>query len=135
NHYHRIREAFQSHSLDCPPCKFCKWLYRKMSTNSILTIDDDRSVHHMVKKSLESSGIEVHSAYTATEGFSLIDSHSPDAVLLDVMLPDMSGLEAFEVIQEKDARLPVIVVTGSGSSDTAIQAMKLGAFDYVNKPI
>ena len=102
---------------------------------SILTIDDDRSVHHMIKKSLESLDAEMISAYSAEEGLAKIDEHKPDAILLDVMLPDMSGLEAFGMIREKDSRLPVIVVTGSGSSDTAIQAMKLGAFDYVNKPI
>lgn len=102
---------------------------------TILTIDDDRSVHHMIKKSLEPLDTEVFSAYTAEEGLAKIDEHKPDAILLDVILPDMSGLDAFEMIREKDNRLPVIVVTGSGSSDTAIQAMKLGAFDYVNKPI
>lgn len=106
-----------------------------MTTHNILSIDDDRSVHHTIKKSLESAGIEVLSAYTAEEGLSIIDSHQPETVLLDVMLPDISGLEAFQVIKERDAHLPVIVVTGSDSSDTAIQAMKLGAFDYVNKPI
>ncbi len=102
---------------------------------SILTIDDDRSVHHMIKKSIETLDAEMFSAYSAEEGLAKMDEHKPDAILLDVMLPDMSGLEAFGLIREKDSRLPVIVVTGSGSSDTAIQAMKLGAFDYVNKPI
>lgn len=102
---------------------------------SILTIDDDRSVHHMIKKSLESLDAEMISAFSAEEGLAKIEEHKPDAILLDVMLPDMSGLEAFDLIRAKDSRLPVIVVTGSGSSDTAIQAMKLGAFDYVNKPI
>lgn len=102
---------------------------------NILTIDDDRSVHHMIKKGLESLDAEMISAYSAEEGLAKIDEYKPDAILLDVMLPDMSGLEAFGMIREKDSKLPVIVVTGSGSSDTAIQAMKLGAFDYVNKPI
>lgn len=106
-----------------------------MSNTRVLTIDDDRSVHLMVQKTLEPLETDLLSAYTAEEGFSLIDSEHPDVVLLDVMLPDISGLEAFEVIKEKDSRLPVIVVTASGSSDTAIQAMKIGAFDYVNKPI
>jgi two-component system nitrogen regulation response regulator GlnG len=107
----------------------------RIDMRSILTIDDDRSVHHMIKKSLESLDAEMISAYSAEEGLAKLDEYKPDAILLDVMLPDMSGLEAFDMIREKDSRLPVIVVTGSGSSDTAIQAMKLGAFDYVNKPI
>jgi CheY-like chemotaxis protein len=78
---------------------------------SILTIDDDRAVHHMIKKSLESLDAEMISAFSAEEGLAKIDEHKPDAILLDVMLPDMSGLEAFDMIRAKDSRLPVIVVT------------------------
>jgi CheY-like chemotaxis protein len=68
--------------------------------STILTIDDDRSVHHMIKKSLESLDADMISAYSAEEGFAQIDQHNPDAILLDVMLPDMSGLEAFSMIRE-----------------------------------
>jgi DNA-binding NtrC family response regulator len=103
--------------------------------NRLLVIDDDRTVHHLVRKMLEPLGFEVLSAYSADEGLEEIEKQNPDAVLLDVILPDKSGLEAFEVIAERDSRLPVIVITGSGSSDTAIQAMKLGAFDYITKPM
>ncbi|TWT90064.1 Nitrogen regulation protein NR(I) [Pseudobythopirellula maris] len=80
-------------------------------------------------------GVGVIPALTASEGIEAISNHQPDAVLLDVMLPDMSGLDAFKLIREKDPRLPVIIATAAGSSDTAIEAMKLGAFDYLTKPI
>lgn len=101
----------------------------------LLSIDDDRSVHHLISRALEPSGVEVSPADTATAGIEAIDVVQPDAVLLDVMLPDMSGLDAFKLIRERDSRLPVIIVTAEGSSDTAIEAMKLGAFDYLTKPI
>jgi DNA-binding NtrC family response regulator len=103
--------------------------------NRLLVIDDERTVHHLVRKMLEPMGFEVLSAYSADEGLDEIEKQSPDAVLLDIILPGKSGLEAFEEIAERDSRLPVIVMTGSGSSDTAIQAMKLGAFDYITKPM
>src|SRR5208283_4198020 len=59
----------------------------------------------------------------------------PDAVILDVRLPDMSGLDAYRQIRQIDARLPVIVITAHGTTETAIEAMKLGAFDYLLKPM
>jgi two-component system nitrogen regulation response regulator GlnG len=101
----------------------------------LLSIDDDRSVHHLVRVALEGIGVEVSSALTAREGIEAIEASPPDAVLLDVMLPDMSGLDAFKLIRDRDPNLPVIIATAAGSSDTAIEAMKLGAFDYLTKPI
>ncbi|MEM9702727.1 MAG: sigma 54-interacting transcriptional regulator, partial [Planctomycetota bacterium] len=101
----------------------------------LLSIDDDRSVHHLVTRALSDQGIEVTSALTAGQGVEAVETTKPDAVLLDVMLPDMSGLDAFKLIRGRDARLPIIIATGAGSSETAIEAMKLGAFDYVTKPI
>lgn len=101
----------------------------------LLSIDDDRSVHHLVTRALEDSGVEVVPALTARGGVDAIESAAPDAVLLDVMLPDMSGLDAFRLIRQIDSRLPVIIVTAAGGSDVAIEAMKLGAFDFLTKPI
>ena len=103
--------------------------------SQLLSIDDDRSVHHLVARALEGMGVAVSSALTARDGIEALSTVQPDAVLLDVMLPDMSGLEAFKLIREKDSRLPVIIATSAGSSETAIEAMKLGAFDFVTKPI
>ena len=61
--------------------------------------------------------------------------HHPDVVLLDIQLPDLSGLELFQKVRQVDATIPVIFITASGSSGTAIEAMKLGAFDYLLKPL
>lgn len=101
----------------------------------LLSIDDDRSVHHLVKRALSELDVEVASALTAQEGIEAVGTVKPDVVLLDIMLPDMSGLDAFKLIRQQDERLPVIIITASGGSDTAIEAMKLGAFDFLTKPI
>lgn len=103
--------------------------------SKLLSIDDDRSVFHLVRTACEHDGVEVHTAGTAQEGIAKVAELKPDVVLLDIMLPDKSGLEAYESIREIDGRLPVIFLTASGASDTAIEAMKLGAFDYLQKPI
>ncbi|HRE98980.1 MAG TPA: sigma-54 dependent transcriptional regulator [Pirellulaceae bacterium] len=101
----------------------------------LLSIDDDRSVHHLVRKALIDLSLDHSVAKTADEGIAIVDRESPDVVLLDVMLPDMSGLEAFRKIRSLDRRLPIIVVTAATGSDIAIEAMKLGAFDCLAKPI
>lgn len=101
----------------------------------VLIIDDDRSVHHLVKRALAEQKVEFLTSLNAEDGLQAVREKVPDVVLLDVMLPDMSGLEVFEKIRALDPRLPVIFITGVGTSSTAIQAMKLGAFDYLHKPI
>lgn len=101
---------------------------------TVLVIDDDRSVALLVRKVLDPFKIDVVPAFTAEEGLDRIKDASPDAVLLDIVLPHMSGLEVFEQIQQLDRRLPVIFVTAGADSETAIEAMQLGAYDYVTKP-
>ncbi len=68
-------------------------------------------------------------------GSNVVRRELPDAVILNVRLPDMSGLEAYRQIRQIDARLPVIIITAHGTTETAIEAMKLGAFDYLLKPL
>ncbi|MGE0537115.1 MAG: sigma-54-dependent transcriptional regulator [Pirellulales bacterium] len=102
---------------------------------SILVIDDDRSVLQIFKQVLADTGITVHGAGTAAEGLAQLREHSPDVVMLDVMLPDESGLETFHRLIQADPKVPVIFITASGTSDTAIEAMKLGAYDYLLKPL
>ncbi|HLJ11338.1 MAG TPA: sigma-54 dependent transcriptional regulator [Planctomycetaceae bacterium] len=102
---------------------------------TILVIDDDRATQHLMKETFRENGVAVQLAKNAADGLALIEQQHPDLVLLDVMLPDISGLEAFQNIQRIDARLPVIFITAGGSSDTAIEAVKNGAFDYLLKPL
>jgi two-component system nitrogen regulation response regulator GlnG len=77
----------------------------------------------------------VVAAETAEEGLKLLKSHKPDVLLLDVLLPGTTGLELFEQVRKIDERVPVIFMTAGGESDTAIEAMKLGALDYLMKPL
>src|SRR3954451_1905044 len=101
----------------------------------ILVIDDDRSVRHLIAKAFEESDVQVVPAATAEEGMQLLGSKQFDVVLLDILLPESSGLDLFERIRKIDSKLPVIFITSLSSSDTAIKAMTLGAFDYLLKPL
>jgi DNA-binding NtrC family response regulator len=101
----------------------------------ILVIDDDRSVRHLIAKAFEESDVEVVPAASAEEGLRLLGDAPTEVVLLDILLPETSGLELFDRIRHTDAKLPVIFITSLASSDTAIKAMTLGAFDYLLKPL
>jgi two-component system nitrogen regulation response regulator GlnG len=101
----------------------------------MLVIDDDRSTLHMLRQGFKDVGITVVTAENSSEGLVAVREHRPDVILLDIMLPETSGLETFEKIHQIDSKLPVIFITSGGSSDTAIEAMKLGAYDYVLKPL
>ena len=100
----------------------------------LLVIDDDAAILHGFRRVFRGPKVTLLTAATAEEGLDLVSQRRPDAVLLDVHLPDLSGLEAFRRIQQVDARIPVIFITGHGTTDTAIEAMKLGAYDYLLKP-
>jgi DNA-binding NtrC family response regulator len=101
----------------------------------ILVIDDDRSVRHLISKAFDDTDVEVMPAASAEEGLRLLSGSKPDAVLLDILLPEISGLEVFDRIRSVDTKLPVIFITSLSSSETAIKAMTLGAFDYLLKPL
>jgi DNA-binding NtrC family response regulator len=101
----------------------------------ILVIDDDRSVRHLIAKAFDDTDVEVAPAASAEEGLRLLNELQPDVVLLDILLPESSGLDLFEQIREADSKLPVIFITSLSSSETAIKAMTLGAFDYLVKPL
>jgi len=101
---------------------------------TVLIVDDDRSVRHLVTQAFRESPITVLSAEDAREGLALAQQ-GVDLVLLDIRLPDMSGLDAVGGFRAIDAKVPIILITGQGSSETAIEAMKLGAYDHLLKPL
>ncbi|MEZ6066525.1 MAG: response regulator [Planctomycetaceae bacterium] len=101
----------------------------------ILVIDDDRTITHLVQRVLSDDEHQVLTALTADEGLDLARTATPDVVLLDIMLPRMSGLEVFQRIHAADRRVPVIFITSGAGSESAIEAIQLGAYDYVAKPL
>jgi two-component system nitrogen regulation response regulator GlnG len=101
----------------------------------VLVIDDDRTVLRMVSRWFEDGDTQVITAATAQEGLDRVREDKPDVLLLDIMLPQASGLEVYDAVRQLDSRLPIIYVTGHGSSEMAIESMKLGAYDYVQKPL
>lgn len=103
--------------------------------SSILVIDDDRSTLLMLRETFRGAKFEVETATNGADGLQIVAERRPSVVLLDVLLPDGSGIETFERIRRVDRRLPVIFITAGGTSDTAIEAMKAGAFDYLVKPL
>jgi nitrogen regulation protein NR(I) len=100
----------------------------------LLVIDDEPNVRYALEKSFRSPDLEVVLAATAQEGLDLAGDHAPDAVILDLRLPDMHGLEVFALLRKEDPRLPVIIITAHATAETAIEATKQGAFDYLVKP-
>jgi two-component system nitrogen regulation response regulator GlnG len=101
----------------------------------LLVIDDEPNVLYSLEKSLRSETLEVLTALTGKEGIELAQRERPDAALLDVRLSDMFGLEVFDQLRRIDPRLPIIVITAYATTETAIEAMKRGAFEYLLKPV
>jgi two-component system nitrogen regulation response regulator GlnG len=102
----------------------------------VLLVDDDPAMTlDQVTHALRPQGMRVEAAHTAEEGLRQVAAQPPDVILLDVHLPDLSGLEAYQRIRQIDARIPVIFITWAATADTAIEAMKEGAYDYLFKPL
>jgi two-component system nitrogen regulation response regulator GlnG len=101
----------------------------------ILAIDDDRTVLRLIEKAFEDSPFELTTCSNAERGLPLLVEGEIDVCLLDIMLPEMNGLELAKKIRSLDARLPVIFITSMDDSDTAIEAMKLGAYEFCTKPL
>src|SRR5262245_52953403 len=99
----------------------------------LLIIDDDTAILDAFRYIFRDAGLTLWTAATATEGLEVARGRQPDVVLLDMHLPDLSGLDTFRRLHEMDARTPVIFVTGSATTGTAIEAMRLGAYDYLRK--
>ncbi|XZE32673.1 sigma 54-interacting transcriptional regulator [Pirellulaceae bacterium SH501] len=102
----------------------------------VLVIDDDRMVRHIVSSGLTGyEGLQVLQASDGDSGLRLIEQEQPSVLLLDIFLPEHNGLELFRKIRAINGKIPVIFITADTSSETAIQAMRAGAFDYLSKPL
>jgi nitrogen regulation protein NR(I) len=100
----------------------------------ILVVDDDPQLRKSFERILSSQGYVVKTAPTAEAAIEIVRQNVPDLVIMDVRLPGMNGLEGFEEIKKIEPKLPVIIMTAYGTTETAIEATKRGAFDYILKP-
>ncbi len=100
----------------------------------ILIIDDEETLSYFLKESLRQEGYEVLLARTGGEGLKLLDEKEVDLVLLDLRLPDIEGSEVLKEIKASGGEMPVMMLTGYGTIDSAVEAMKSGAYDYIEKP-
>ncbi|KPJ75383.1 MAG: histidine kinase [Deltaproteobacteria bacterium SG8_13] len=100
----------------------------------LLVIDDEQNMRHMLSVMLKKSGYRVETAADGLEGLAALDKKHYDFILCDIKMPNMGGMEFLESAREKLQDTTVIVMSAYGSIDTAIEAMKLGAYDYISKP-
>lgn len=102
--------------------------------DKLLLIDDEADVQYSFRRIFDSPEIELTTANSGEEGLKLLTKVKPDLVIMDVRMGGITGMEALRRLRQIDAKLPVIMMTAYGTTQTAIEAMKLGAFDYLLKP-
>ncbi len=105
------------------------------TTSLILVVDDEARVRESVRIILQDEGFSVIEAGDGQDALSKVSSEKPDGVLLDIWMPGMDGIETLRGIKQLDRDLPVIIMSGHGTIETAVQAAKLGAFDFLEKPL
>jgi len=106
-----------------------------MQNTKILLIDDEVDIVRVLSMSLKIDGYDVVTAYSGEEGLEVFDRESPHVVLTDIKMPGMDGLEVLKKIKELNPESEVIIITGHGDIDSAIEALQYGASDFINKPI
>jgi DNA-binding NtrC family response regulator len=102
--------------------------------DTVLVIDDERNVRSLLAKVLASDHVEVHAAASGAEGLQLADEVEPDVVLLDLRLPDTGGIEVLTTLRSRHPDTAVIMMTAFGQIENVVEAMRLGASDYLEKP-
>jgi two-component system, NtrC family, response regulator AtoC len=106
-----------------------------VSRSTVLIVDDERTLARAIKAFLTESGYEAETAGDAEQALRLLETMRPDVVFTDVRLPGMNGIDLLRKIREFDAAIPVIIMTAHGTIEGAVEAVKLGAFDYLKKPV
>ena len=102
--------------------------------DKLLVIDDEADVRYAFKRIFDMPDLEMQMASSGEEGLRLLKEFRPNVIIMDIRMGGMSGLQTLEAIRQLDTKTPVILMTAYGATQTAIEAMKLGAFDYVLKP-
>jgi two-component system nitrogen regulation response regulator NtrX len=101
----------------------------------ILLVDDEAEIRRSVRMILEYEGYDVQEASSGPEALALVEREAPDLVFLDIKMPGVDGLEVLEKIKHVNESLPVVMISGHGTVSTAVEATKLGAFDFIEKPL
>jgi two-component system response regulator AtoC len=104
-------------------------------SGTVLIVDDERTLARAIKAFLAESGYEAEVVGDGEQALGLLESLRPDVVFSDVRLPGMTGIELLRRIREFDAAIPVVIMTAYGTIEGAVEAVKLGAFDYLKKPV
>jgi len=107
---------------------------RSAIPTSVLVVDDEESARHFCADVLRDMGLEVQSASTGREAIGILENGRTDIVLADLVMPGMSGLELLKIISHEYPDVDVVMMTGYGSIPSAVEATKLGAYDYITKP-
>ncbi len=105
-----------------------------MSGETILIVDDEESVRKSLADVMRDEGYEIVSAASGREGLDLLNEAQPSLALLDIAMPEMDGIETLRRIRELRPDMPVIMVTGHGTIETAVKTTKMGAYDFIVKP-
>ncbi len=105
-----------------------------LSNKKILVVDDEENMRHVLKLILEKEGYKVTSAVNGKDALLKTDEDEFDIILSDIRMPDMDGIELLNALKEKVVASTIIMMSAYGTVDTAIEAMKLGAYDYISKP-
>jgi len=105
-----------------------------LKQNKLLVVDDEHLIRWSLEQNLKKQGYEVVTAGTGEEALRLVREEQPDLVLLDIQLPGISGIDVLEKIKDIDDDIVVIMVTANSGLENAVNAMRLGAFDYISKP-
>ncbi len=100
----------------------------------VLVIDDELDIREGLELLLTSEGYDVEQAQNGTEGLERLENRAYDLVLLDLMMPDISGMEVLSEVRRRDRETPIFMITAYGSVEAAVEALKLGANDYFSKP-
>ena len=103
-------------------------------TPKILIIDDDTSLRRVLEYNLQEEGYEVCAAADGEEGLLLFAEQQPELVITDLKMPGISGFQVLDAVKKRSPQVPVMVLTAFGAVATAVEAMKLGAYDYITKP-
>ena len=101
----------------------------------VLVIDDEEGIRSSLKMTLEYDGCEVLLAATGEEGVKLVEREAPDLVFLDIKMPGMDGLEVLQKLRHLVETVPIVIISGHADISTAVEATRLGAFDFIEKPL